>query len=144
MGAPKGPRLPPQEHIDEEGVFIVFPGKSCTVCAVALTSRNRHGTSRLCVPHGREKDAARHRLQGKPPSQRTTRLRTKTDPTQTTAPDATPEVRPLCYPPLEQRRLQSLFHAFLNHPTLDDSSAILVSAMNEYELMARLRQVIPA
>ncbi len=43
----------------------------------------------------------------------------------------------------QYRRLQSLFTAFINHPTLDDSSALLVSAMNEYELMARLRQAIP-
>lgn len=138
MGAPKGPRLPPEIHTDEAGTFTVYPGKSCSVCSIALTSRTRHGTSRLCISHGREKDASRHRSQGQPPSQRTTR----TMPTPTTPCDS-PRIPRADFQSPQYRRLQSLFTAFINHPTLDDSSALLVSAMNDYELIARLRRVIP-
>ena len=140
MGAPKGPRLPIEQRTDAQGSFVVFTGKTCTVCALALTSRNRHGTRRLCLTHGREMDVARHR----PERIRVPCLnRIRTMPT-TLKPAREPAQDLRCdFQTPQYRQVQRLFTQFMNYPTTDGYSALLVSAMNEYELMARLRQVIP-
>lgn len=44
----------------------------------------------------------------------------------------------------QHRRLQALLGAFMNYPTRDGAAKLVIEAMNDYELMARLRQVIPA
>ncbi len=147
MGAPKGPRLPPEQHTDEEGVFTVFPGVACRTCALPLTSRNRYRKTLFCVPHGREMDyAKRHPLGWIRPlaSSRLDQPITRSMPTTSKPACESSQIPRSDFQSPQYRRLQSLFTAFMNHPTLDDSSALLVSAMNEYELMARLRRVIPA
>ena len=139
MSAPKGPRLPPVALSDAGGSYHAFPGKSCSVCTAPLTSRNRFGTALLCLPHGREKDAARVRFPRWISKQSKARAMTTTPkPAREPAPDLRCDFQSPQY-----RSLQSLFTQFMNYPTTDGSSALLVSAMNEYELMARLRQVIP-
>ena len=61
MSHPKGPRLPPVESRDERGAFLTYPGKSCTVCSVQLTSRNRYDHKLLCKVHGKEHERNRIR-----------------------------------------------------------------------------------
>ena len=134
MSASKGPRLPPVAMSDADGSYQAFPGKSCSVCSVSLTTRNRFGTALLCLLHGREKDAARIRSPRWVTTQRKARTMTTTSPVKRLPDFQTPQYR----------RVQSLFTSFMNYPTRDGSSAPLVAALNDYELMARLRQVIPA
>ncbi len=64
----------------------------------------------------------------------------------TTEPTPTPHRSTACAPfqTPQYRQVQSLFSTFINNPTDLEAASALSSALNEFELMARLRQVIPA
>ena len=129
MSAPIGPRIRPVITYDDDGMLTTYTGKTCSVCAVQLTSRNRYEAKLLCGEHGREHQRARIRKPkagqtGSRPRVAAAAVVAPTDP--------------------ERDRLRRLFNAWLQHPDFGAGRAVLLAAMNEYELTERLRRVLPS
>jgi hypothetical protein len=127
MGAPPGPRIKPRCVTDDEGVYMIFTGRHCEVCSLALTSRNRYGSALLCLEHGREKAQARKRTR--------TQGNGRLPPV-----DSTGQVIERC--PHRQAVHRALM-GWLNHPTEERLTAHLHAAMADYELRSRLLRLIP-
>jgi hypothetical protein len=118
MSAPQGPRIKPIIHFDQDGQYTVFTGKTCSVCGLALTSRNRYETALLCLEHGKEKERARVR-----------QPRTRGETNKRHGP--------------EWMRLHALFNAWATHPTEHSVYLTLRGAMREHEMKQRLSSLLP-
>ena len=123
MSRSQGPRIKPIIVNDEQGQFHIFPGKHCSApgCGVQLTSRNRHQAALICKEHAREKarDHKREIAQGV--------VSKKTAPGLPTIPDG----------------LLTSLKLWLNDPADSYAQERICRAMDEYELNARLRKMLP-
>lgn len=129
-GALIGPRCVPHGSQDDDGFFITYTGKVCGAdgCGVQLTSRNRAGTRLMCSLHARELDRLRQRERR--PSSAAKRARVTT----------AEHYRDPCP---HRQAVHRALTGFLNHPTTESVYAHTLAVMRDYELRARLLQVIP-
>lgn len=120
-GAPPGPRILPRVAFDDEGHYTIWPGKACTApgCGLQLTSRNRYGTSLLCLEHGREMERSRVRKPARP--------------------RAAPKAADTCP---HRANLRAIFAVWLKHPAEERFFRTLRQAMDAYELRERLMRAI--
>lgn len=132
-GAPTGPTVRPRLVRDEDGtMYTIYPGKACAApgCPVLeLTSRNRYGKKTLCIEHGRAADRNRGPRSAEQIAAAKVRRGTKA---------AAAPIDP------QRDRLHNIFRGWLQHPEIESLRDVLIAAMDEYELMARLRRLIPA
>ena len=130
IGAPPGPRIKPKVFFDDEGMYMVFPDKACSVCAVGLTSRNRYGKATLCTVHGRELDRARKGSRKPAPA---------------VTSGAPSEASGAPRPEQDQalRRLHSLFAHWCKNPTNPDHRSTLKDAMQCHESTAHFKRTFP-
>ena len=131
-GAPEGPRILPRVTTDEEGTFTIYTGKMCRVCYCQLTSRNRFGASLLCNEHGRAEERARVRSGANRPAGavRATRAATSKEPVGDQCP--------------HRKAVHRALSGFLFHPFDECAYRHTIDVMHEYELRARLLNVLPS
>ena len=114
MSAPIGPRIRPVITYDDDGMLTTYTGKTCSVCAVQLTSRNRYEAKLLCGEHGREHQRARIR---RPGAARASSSRGDAAAAAVVLPD------------FERDRLGRLFNAWLRQPDFGVGRAVLLAAI---------------
>ena len=131
-GAPLGPRMLPRVTCDEEGLLTTYTDKLCRVCDVQLTSRNRFGASLLCNEHGRAEERARVRSGANRPAGavRATRAATSKEPVGDQCP--------------HRKAVHRALSGFLFHPFDECAYRHTIDVMHEYELRARLLNVLPS
>ena len=129
-GAPEGPRILPRVTCDEEGHYTVYTGKLCRVCDCQLTSRNRQGRSLLCIEHGKEEERARIRRPGG-----AARAQAKRTGQETAA---------WVDPCPHRKAVHRALSGFLFHPFDECAYRHTIDVMHEYELRARLLNVLPS
>ena len=127
-GAPEGPRMLPRVTCDDEGMFTIHTGKMCRVCDCQLTSRNRFGASLLCNEHGRAEERARVRRPAG--AARATRAATSKEPVGDQCP--------------HRKAVHRALSGFLFHPFDECAYRHTIDVMHEYELRARLLNVLPS
>jgi hypothetical protein len=120
--------VPPVVRYDEDGQYLVFPGKHCMTegCGVALTSRNRYEKVLMCREHGMEHE--RNRVRPGPEGELPINRQAK---------------KPLRKQTPEMQKLYAVFNPWARNPQ-PDHYLRLIEAMKHYELVVRLKKAIPA
>jgi hypothetical protein len=113
---------------DEHGELIIFNGKLCNTCRVLLTSRNRYGHYLFCTEHGRDRDRDRNRKRGTSPKPRKPKAQTRTGEFSE-------------HP--QREALHQVLSLWINSPTEESRRRDLQSALVDYELRARLSDLLP-
>ena len=140
-----------QTLTDKDGPYIVYLGKACTTCHVQLTSRNRERERLLCKVHAKEADRlalVKRRSKGDA---------LRGNASQATNPPSTPEGS-AAHPPVGPRRrdclgrsrgyhevaLRNALSWLIDNPFSPTAQEGLMRAGRDYELIERLRLVIPS
>lgn len=120
MAPPRGFQMTPQiAASDEHGSYFIYEDRTCNICSVQLTTRNRYGFQNLCERHGRERDRLRM-------AERRGLYQTEAPPEK--ARPGTPQGESP-----DRLKVRSLLTDFLNFPTTQTAKDDLLSGRSHWQ-----------